>query len=567
MSEILQKGFRLAEVEVRPAENQIVLGGEPIRIEPKAMDVLLALAAAGREIVSREQLTSQVWPRGFVTDDALNRCISNLRSTLGDDPRVPRFIITVPRKGYRLALLAEPLAGAAGMLVLPFQNLSPVDDYIADGLTELLIARLSVALDQPVISRTTAMSFKNSKRDLTSIRGQLGVRWVVEGSLMQLDQQSQIVVQLIDAETDSHVWAETWTRPTGDMLTVLNEVSRLVANRIRTELQPETEVRPVEHRLPTDLLRAYLHGLQLNSQRTRESLREAVTCFERVLKAVPDHAGALSGMAASHVFLAHYGVLPVAEGFGRAREYAQGSLAQNPGQVDAMIHLAAVSFFYDWDFDKAGKLVEGALSLNPHEGLGLILAADRCVLKGRNEAAQNLVDRALAVDPLNVGLLMNSGDLLILMRRYGEAAVSLEEALRIRPGLRPVRLRLALAHAFSGNGDRALSCLEDARGMGGEDASYIEYLAIVRGRLSQAKSALQAAESLQRLADGGQAVAHWALARAWASAGHADRALEQLEAAYDTRSSSMPFLGVTPVFDAIRELPKVQALMGRVGLP
>jgi len=567
LAEGLNKGFRLGAVEVKPADCVVVADGQAKRVEPKVMDVLLALAASGGSTVSREQLIAAVWPRGYVTDDALNRCISNLRAALGDKPREPRYIFTVPRKGYRLALAAvplEPLAGRQGLLVLPFQNLSPTtDSYIVDGLTELLIARLAVALDQPVISRTTAMTFKNSQRDLTSISGQLGVRWVVEGSVLQMGEQVQIVVQLIDAETDSHCWAETWTRPVSDMLTVLNEISRLVAGLVRTKLRA-SEPKPVqEQSLPTDLLRQYLHGVYLNSKRTHASLRQAAACFERVLGAIPDHVPALSGLAQTHVLLAHYGALSTAEGFGKARQYAEAALDLEPESQEPLAHLAAVSFFYDWDFERAARRIERVLAIHPGNEIGRVMAANIDAVNRCGERALSHIDRALEVDPLNIGLLMNSGDHLILQHRFGEAAHALAAALDIDPSFRPARLRLAMALAFDGRQDDALACLSVAGAERGEDAAYYEYLAIARGALGLTEDAADAARRLENQTTG---VTPWALARAWASAGDSVRAIRYLRAAFDARSSSVPFLGVTPVFRGLRKLPEIKQLMDKLGL-
>jgi len=569
--ENLESGFKLGRVEVRPAENVVLVNGTASHVEPKSMAVLVTLADAGQDMVSRDELIAQVWPRGFVSDDVLTRCISQLRTALGDNPKDSEFIITVPRKGYRLAQAAEFAEEAHelnGAVVLPFQNIAAgdKDDYVADGLTELLIARLSVALDQPVISRTTAMTFRDSDRDMTSISRQLGVRWVIEGSVMQFGDQLQIVVQLIEAATDTHVWAETWTRPVQDLLTVLNEISRLVAAQISTKLQEGTKTEAPPVNLPTDLLRHFLHGMYLNSRRTHESLRQAIGCFEKVLEEQTDYAPALSGLAMSHVLLAHYGAVPAEEGFTAGRKFAQAAMDNNPAQADAMMHLAAISFHYDWDFEKARELVEKGLALNPNLEMGLILAANIHLQNHEFEKAVSCVDRAMEIDPLNIGLLMNTGDHLILQRRFGEAIQSLESALGIEPRFRPACLRLSLAYAFNDQADKSRSCLENARQMGGEDALFHEYLAIAEGRAGNGDRALDAATRLQQMADESGNVLPWSLARAWASAGQPDKAVAYLQAAFDSHSSSMPFLGVTPVLDSIRHLPAVQDLMRKAGL-
>lgn len=570
MPENLKNGFFLADVEIRPEENLLLVEGNTRQVEPKSMEVLLALADAGSETVSREELTAQVWPRGFVTDDVLTRCISQLRNALGDRPKDSKFIVTVPRKGYRLAQAARveghqsPLEGA---VVLPFQNLSSSsEDYIADGLTELLIARLSVVLDQAVISRTTAMSFKDSKRSLDSISRQLGVRWVVEGSVMQLGDQVQIIVQLIDSKTDHHVWAETWTRPVGDLLSVLNEISRLVAGKVRAELHDKPPTLPREDSLPTDLLRKYLHGVQLNSKRYPEALRQANSCFEDVLRVCPDHAASLSGQSMSQFLLAHYGAVPAQQGFRNARKLARKALEYNPGLADAIANLAAVDFFHDWSFEASESRVRQALDINPGMEMALLVLANIHQVRRRHEKAQACIDRALEIDPLNIGILMNAGDHLILQRRFGEASTVLASALEIERSFRPACLRLAIATAFNNDADAAMRALDRAAELGGEDAGYLEYLAIARGRLGHRSEAIEAAERLESPSSGGKAAPPWARARAWASAGRTDSAVACLEEAFQVRSSSMPFLGVTPVFDEIRSCPAVQDLMRRVGV-
>lgn len=533
------------------------------------MEVLLALAEAGPELVSRKALVAKVWPRGYVTDDSLNRCISNLRAALGDNARSPEFIVTVPRRGYRLAQPVRARAAETdeGLLVLPFQDLSPgADDYVADALTELLIARLSNALHRPVISRTTAMSFRNAREGLRPIGGRLGVRWFVEGSVLQIQGRVQIVAQLIDGSTDAHVWAETWTRETGDLLTILNEVSRLVAGQLRGELEgPEASVEG-QSRLPADLMREYLHGVQLNSRRSPGTIRQAIACFARVLEARPEHVPALSGTAISHFLLAHYGALAPAEGFGTCRRLAERALELDPRHVESQVHLAAVEFHHDWAFARAEQRVRDALARNANLEIAWLVLANILQAGRRPEAAQHSIDRALEIDPLNTGLLMNAGDHLILQHRFGEAVSALRSAIDIDKGFRPAWLRLSLALAFDGRGAEARECLEQARRLGGKDAGYFEYLAIAEGRVGKAEAARHAAEELEKLVTQGQAVLPWSLARAWASAGDADQAVNYLRAALAMRSSSMPFLGVTPVFDSIRNLEGVQEVMRQVGL-
>lgn len=569
MPEAHARGFRLGGVEVRPAECVLQRDGRTVRVEPKAMEVLLALAEAGPDLVGREALVAKVWPRGYVTDDALNRCISNLRAALGDNARSPEFIVTVPRKGYRLAqpVRARAAEASEGLLVLPFQDLSSgTDDYVADALTELLIARLSNALNRPVISRTTAMTLRNARETLGPIGQRLGVRWFVEGSVLQIQGRVQVVVQLIDGSTDAHVWAETWTRDTSDLLTILNEISRLVTSQLRGELEGQEALAEGQSRLPADLLREYLHGVQLNSRRSHGALRQAIDCFARVLEARPDHVPSLSATAASYFLLAHYGAIAPEEGFRTCRQLVRRALELDPRHIESRVHLAAIEFHHDWNFAPAEQHVRDALARNANLEIAWLLLANILQVQGRPEAAQRSIDRALEIDPLNTGLLMNAGDHLILQHRFGEAVSALRSAVDIDKDFRPAWLRLSLALAFDGRDAEARKCLEQARRLGGKDAGYFEYLAIAEGRAGKVEGARHAAEELEKLVAQGQTVLPWSLARAWAAAGKADRAIDHLRAALAMRSSSLPFLGVTPVFDSIRHLEGVQEVMRQAGL-
>ena len=561
----------LGACEIRPSENSVIKNGEVQHIEPKSMAVLLYLAANEKGTVLRDDLISTIWPRGFVTDDVLSRCISQLRAALGDSAKTPTYIATVPRKGYRL-LQSVKLATfheLDGVLVLPFQHLAAhgKGEYLADGLTELLIARLAVALDQRVISRTTTMTFKGRSPDMLFISRELGVKWVIEGSLLQLGKQLQVVVQLVDAEADKHNWAETWLRPAEDIMTVLNEISRQISTQVNEKLNSPAKNNDDAVELPDELVLRYVQGIHHVSKRTAVALRQAVTCFSDVLTQQPEHAPALGGISTCYVLLAHYGAEKVEVGMAKAREFAERALNIDPKNSDALSALGAVCFFYDWDFEKASELAETALRYKPNFELALMLAANVNLVKGSYEKSQCFVDIAIRTDPLNVGVLMNAGDLLILQRRYGEAIKSLMQALELEPGFRPACLRLALAYSLHGQHQEATTKLRAALRLGGEDAQFFEYQAMIRAQAGDDVTAKISARKLQKMSDDGEVVLPWALARAWAAAGEPDIAVGFLEQAYSSASSSIPFLGQTPLLHSVRDRAEVQELIKRIGLP
>ena len=535
------------------------------------MAVLVELAGQEGRTVSRDQLIKSVWPRGWVTDSVLSRCISQLRSALGDDTKSPRYIATIPRKGYRLlAQVKQPdLTPDDGLLVLPFQNLAAhgSDEYLADGLTELLIARLSVALDQRVVSRTTAMTFKGSQADMAMLREKLGVAWVVEGSILQLHEAIQIIVQLIDVSRDAHVWANTWTCNAAEIMNALNAVTRQVAAQVGQMVGPEKPQKRGSEELPGELQSAYLRGMHHLSRRAPSSLRKSIECFGEVLANDANHAPAHAAMAYAHVLLAHYGAMNVQEAVEIARAHASTALEISPGNAEATTHMAAIKYFHDWDFAGAETLINSALEARPNYEMALLLLADVHLVQGRHDKAIALVDKAIATDPLNVGLLMNAGDLLILLGRFTEAINSLDRALDLEPTMRPVLLRKALAFALIGEFNHARDSLAMALHASPEDAMSIEYETIIESLAGNIEKSKELAARLEAISESGVHVAPWQLARAFAASRDDDKCVGYLRKAYEDRSTSMPFLGASPVFKDLRQHPSVVRLLEEIGVP
>jgi len=199
--------------------------------------------------------------------------------------------------------------------------------------------------------------------------------------------------------------------------------------------------------------------------------------------------------------------------------------------------------------------------------MALILAADVNLVNGHYEKSQAQVDQAIAIDPLNVGVLMNAGDILILQRRYGEAIKCLRQALELESRFRPVCLRLALAHALNEEHTKARGYLGEALALGGEDAAYHEYCALIAQRAGDVDKAIESVKLLREMVNSGQQVLPWSLARACVAAGDVESAITSLKKAFEQHSSSMPFLGQTPMFDSIRSHPEVQVLLRKIGLP
>lgn len=571
----LRQGFQLGPFEIVPGRNRIAGPGGETRVEPKTMAVLLELAAARGGTVEREALIRAVWPRGFVTDDVLTRCVGQLRKALGDSARAPTYVETVPKTGYRLLAPVRTRATAVsappdslpgeGVVVLPFQNLSAraEDQYVADGLTELLIARLAQAAQLRVISRTTAMSLKDDARTSPEIAGVLGVRWLVEGSVLLSGGQMQIVAQLIDAANDRHVWADTWLRGLAQLMPVQNEMAGRIAAEICGTLATDLPEESGAQVLPESVLRQYLKGRQALSQRTGAALREARDRFSSVVDAVPEYAPAWASLAETEMLLAHYGAEPAGTAVGQSRRHVDRALTLDPDLPMALAQQAALAFFFDRDFEGARSQLKRVLELQPSYILALLTLANVNTVLGRFDDALDWVEQALLVDPLDLGIHMNRGDHLILHRRFGDAVIQLEDVLERAPGHEPSRLRLAWALALDGRGDEAQAAL--AR-VSGPESAILEYGALVAGATGDGGGAGAKYRQLSSLA-GETYVAPWALARAAAAAAEADAALAALEVTRRQGSSSLPFAALTPAFDNLRGDPRFKEFLESLGLP
>jgi TolB-like protein len=239
--------FRLAGALVEPALGRITASRGIVHVEPRVMDVLVALARAAPDPVSRQALMVDVWGHACVTDDALTRCVSILRDSLGDDRAHPRFIETHYKHGYRLlpavafdadgarphdARRARGQVSALSIAVLPFVNFATdrADEFLCDGFTDLLIAKLAATGELRVASRTSSMFYKHVHRRIGDIARELDVRYLVEGSLIRDRSSMQAVVQLIDAREDDHVWAHSYVREPVDGVGVLDEMARLACS-------------------------------------------------------------------------------------------------------------------------------------------------------------------------------------------------------------------------------------------------------------------------------------------------------------------------------------------------
>jgi TolB-like protein/Flp pilus assembly protein TadD len=572
--------FRLGELRVEPELQRISGRGETLRVEPRVMDVLVALALRAPRPLSRDELLQNVWGRSVVTDGVLTRCIAILRELLGDHRGEPRFIETLPKRGYRLIapVVFEESAGAAvqpqppapriRLAVLPFLNLSgeAADEYLVDGLTELLITALAGIAAIRVIARTSSMRYKHAQQPLREIAEELAVDHLVEGSLLIARHQVQVVVQLIEAKSEAHIWARTYVREPRDTLTLFNEIARTVSDELRSALTPvETSRLGLALPLREDALRAYLRGRHYWAQRSPDGLNKALEQFESCVLLAPGFAPAYSGIVEALVVLALYGIAAPRSIRARALAASARALALDPESGRAQTTRGAALMFLEHDFAAAEAAFVRAYAATPNDPVCLLGYGDLLLFTGRTDEALQRIREAADVDPFDLGLNMNVGDFLMLARRHGEAVAQLERTLAMSPEFVPARLRLAEAYAFAGDGAAARAQLDRAALVSASSVRLHETRALVQaltGNEPGARALLQQLES----ASAERHVGTYELARAYAALDDRDAAFYWLDVAIAEHAPAATMVGVQPAFDPLRGDPRFTDVLRRVGL-
>jgi len=535
------------------------------------MDVLGHLADRPGELVTQEALLAAVWPDTKVVPAVLTRAISILRRTFRDDSRRPQFIQTIPKRGYVLiAAVTRPTGAderARSVAVLPLQNLSGAAEHdpLAQGITELVISSLSRIRSLRVISRVSVTRFKDRKLRAPDIARELSVDYLVEGSVLRLADELVVVVQLIDAPRDAHLWSRELRRRERDVLLLQADIARAIALEITADLTPGelrglASARPVDPRAH-DL---YLRGLYAFSKRSPEGLRAAVDSFEQAIAADPGSALAYASLASTYIVLGLYGAIDAGVALERVRELARRALELDEDSAEAHCVVGGLRLFGAWDFAGAERASRRCLALSPAYSIARVALADVLSATGRHDEAIVEIAHAVSVSPFDVGLVMNFGDHLMHARRLDEAVERLQQAVAMEAHLPRPLIRLARALALTRRPQEALDAVARAKAIAPPYAvAATEALVLaMAGKASEAELLLHAVAQQPQVIR----AAPLDVAGAYAAIGDASRALQSLRRAFRERAWPLIFLGVDPALEPIRDLPEFGVYLRRLGV-
>jgi len=624
-----QSGFQFGVFEVDLKSGEVRKHGLRVRLQEQPFQVLGLLLERAGEVVTKEEFQQRIWPADtFVDfDHGLHSAITRLREALGDSSESPRYIETLARRGYRFvapvqainaaeceapeerhvsgranhlkriagSVLAGLLGGALllavflifnlggmrrwllresnpairSLAVLPLENLSgdPGQEYFADGMTDALITDLSEISAFRVISRTSSMHYKGTKKTLPEIARELGVDGVVEGSVTRIGNRVRITAQLVQASSDRHLWAQTYEREFSNVLKLQNELAQDIAGQVRIKLTPQQLAQLASAgKINPEAYEAYLRGRYFWNQRTEAGLWKSVELFQDAINIDPNSALPYAGLADAYGVLESWTVeaAPPLKITPKLKAAVEKAVQLDPTLAEARTVLAGLKHS-DWDWKGAEAEYRRAIELNPNYAHAHHWYSQLLCELGRFDDGVREADRAHALDPLNLMYGIDVGMRLYWARRYKDAISPIERTLELDSNFRVGHRFLGQVYEQNGMFDEAIREFRRAADLSNNNPIDLGALGHAYAVSGQRKHALQILDQLRQLSVR-RYVSSYESALVYAGLGERERSLGWLDRAFEEHSAWMLHLKVDPRLDPLRGEARFQALMRRVGL-
>jgi TolB-like protein/Tfp pilus assembly protein PilF/tRNA A-37 threonylcarbamoyl transferase component Bud32 len=472
--------------------------------------------------------------------------------------------------GWRDRLLPRAAPGAVESLaVLPLENLSrdPEQKYFADGMTDELITNLAQISALRVISRTSIMRYKGTRKPLPEIARELDVDGVIEGSTLRSGGRVRITAKLIQATTERHLWANSYERDERDVLALQGEVAQAIANEIKVKLTLQEQARLTSQRpINPEAHEAYLKGRYEWNKRTEEGLKKSLAYFQQAIVLEPSYAAAYSGLADSYSMLSDNSYLRPDECIPQARAAALKAIEMDDNLAEAHVSLAVVLSIYDWNWAVAEREYRRAFELNPNYATAHHWYAGQLSAVGRHVEAIKEIKKARQLDPLSPRINAVVGLTLYWARQYDLAIEELNKALELNPNDPLTHGVLGAIYLQKGRNQEAIAELLKANllmGDKGQRPLDLAYGYAVVGERDQARKMLEKLErQAKRTYDSPTLIG-----LVYSALGERQQAFAWLERAYGQRDPLLLNLKVDASFDPLRSDPRFQDLLRRVGFP
>lgn len=476
------------------------------------------------------------------------------------------MLVVLAAVSYRGRLLKPaPHRAIKSIAVLPLKNLSgdPSQEYLADGMTEELIGRLSSIRDLKVISRTSVMGFKDTKLSVPEIAKTLKVDAVVEGSVIREGDRIRVHAQLIRAATDEHFWSEEYDRELQDVLALQSDVAQAVAEKVEVTLTGQERSRLVAARaVSPEVYESYLKGVYAPSN-SKAEIEQRIADFQDAIRKDSTFAPAYTGLTGAYIDYQDIFVgAPPSEIRPKAISAVRKALELDPELAEAHALLAEM-YQKQWKWADAEAQYKRALELKPNDAPSYRGYAYWLACQGRTEEALAWVQRGRELDPL--GSVDTVSFLLLMARRYDEAIREYRSALAVHPDSTRLRWGLGYALILNNQASEAIPILETAASMMNRSPGSLDMLATAYARAGNRTKALHLVDELERRRQKSYIPAG-AFINSSLALGDYDQALLWCEEAYKEQSAILQWLKVIPNFDPVRGDARFKDLLHRIGL-
>ncbi len=571
--------LRFGVFELNLKTSELRKDGALIKLPPQPLKVLALLTSRPGDLVTREEIQREIWRAETMvdSDQGLNFAIKKIRVALGDNTERPRYVETLRGRGYRfiapIKTLDEPAqqpekgrGPIESLAVLPLESLSgnKEQDCFVDAMTEALITEVAKILGRRVISRTSVMPYKGTRKSLTEIARELHADAVVAGAVLRCGHRVRISVQLIEAATDTHLWAETYERNARDVLALQSEVARAIAEEIRVRLTSQDRLSGTRSVNP-ETYELYLKGRYFWNKGVGKGLYKAVESLEQAIRKDQGYAAAHASLAGCYNTLGVWNLMPPTKAMSKAKAAALRALEIDDTLAEAHAAMGRVRLHYDWDWREAEREFKRAIELDPNYAKAHSWYGEFSAAMGRLDEAVAQSRRALDLDPFSLMVKARVGWIYYLARHY-EAAIEQERrTLEMDPNWTSAHYFLGLACEQEGRYSEAMEELQKAQSLSGcpETIEALGHASAVSGKRSRAMSILGRLEQLAKqryVSPYGRALIHTGL-------GHTDEAFGWLKRTCDERGQGgrgLIHLRVDPRLDRLRSDPRFRCLLRRV---
>ena len=465
----------------------------------------------------------------------------------------------------------SPNNAEKSIAVLPLGNLSrdPDNEYFAAGIQDEIITRLAQISDLKVISCSSTQRYKGSRESLRQIASELGVTNILEGSVQKASDQVHVNVQLLNAVTDSHLWADTFDRKLTDVFGVEAEIAKTIADTLQAKLsgaeRSAIAARPTEN---SEAHEFYLRGRYFVGKRGADNLKRAIDYFNQAIAKDPNYALAYAGLADSYALLPEWSTESPAEYLPKAKAAANKALALDNTLAEAHTSLAFLLFKSDGNLGESKREFERAIALNPNYAFAhYLFGFDVLLPLGEFDKAIAEVNRAIELDPFSVIFNANFGFCYVDARRYPEAIAQFRKAAELDPSLPLPHIGLAVAHELCGQREQAIIEYQKASDLGQHTdtpADWTDLLAHSYALKGERAKALQLLDQFKALEQRGEAQA-FLVALIYVDLGDKNEAIEWLQRSYQNKEFNfIASINVNPMLDPLRGDPRFEALVKKV---